>query len=282
MSSLTQKIGIGLRHCHFNDVLAELPDVGWLEVHSENFFCDGGAPHFYLKKISKHYPLSFHGVGLSIGSADINITDHLEKLKKLISLYDPFLVSDHLSWSQFGNTYYNDLLPIAYTQESLKLVIDHVHQIQDVLKRQFLIENPSSYISFTNTEMEEWDFLNTLVEKTGCGLLLDVNNIYVSTHNLGGSPYQYLDHIKPEYIKEIHLAGPNARVIEGREVLVDTHSKPVLDEVWLLYEYALKKIGIPPTLIEWDEEIPELKILLGEAQKAKNIIKKVSHERYVA
>ncbi|MBI3574721.1 MAG: DUF692 domain-containing protein [Gammaproteobacteria bacterium] len=264
------RAGIGLRAEHYREVVATRPPVGWFEVHSENYFGDGGAPHHYLEQVRRDYPLSLHGVGLSLGSADALNRAHLEKLKALIQHYEPGLVSDHLSWSSVDGRYLNDLLPLPYTGESLRHVAERVSEAQDFLGREILIENPSSYLQYQHSDRGEAEFLAELAARSGCGILLDVNNIYVSASNHGYDAETYLRAIPPARVREIHLAGHTVnRYPEGEAV--DTHNARVCDAVWTLYGEALQRVGPVPVLIEWDTDLPSLSVLLDEARKAEAI-----------
>lgn len=262
------KAGVGLRHVHFREIVETKPEVAWFEGHSENFFGKGGAPLHYLEKIRRDYPVSFHGVGLSLGSADPLDREHLKKLKTLVDRFEPGLVSEHVSWSRVGGAHLHDLLPMPYTGESLEVLCRHVEEMQEFLGRQILIENPSSYLAFTHSDIPEAEFLTETVKRTGCRLLLDVNNIYVSSRNLGLDAEAYLQELTPAMVGEIHLAGYHVNQVEEKEVLIDDHGAPVYDEVWSLYDKALAQLGPVPTLIEWDTRIPPLEVLLQEAAKA--------------
>ena len=262
--------GVGLRAPHYREVIDTHPDVAWFEVHSENFFADGGKPHEILEQVRAQYPLSLHGVGLSLGSTDPLNVWHLEKLKGLIDRYEPGLVSEHLCWCSVDNHYLNDLLPLPYTKEALQHVVERIEQVQDYLGRQILIENLSSYLQFTDSTIPEWEFLSNVATASGCAILLDVNNIYVNAHNHGFDPVVYLEAIPVSAVKEMHLAGHSN---EG-DCLIDTHSKPVTDAVWQLYAHAVARFGRLPTLIEWDTDIPPLDVLLNEAARAEKIMEK--------
>ena len=268
------RAGIGLRAEHYREVVATRPAVGWFEVHSENYFGDGGAPHHYLEQVRRDYPLSLHGVGLSLGSADELNRTHLEKLKALIQRYEPGLVSDHLSWSSVDGRYLNDLLPLPYTGESLRHVAAHVSAAQDFLGREILIENPSSYLQYRHSDMGEAEFLAELSVRSGCGILLDVNNIYVSASNHGFDAQAYLRAIPPTRVREIHLAGHTVNRYPEGEILIDTHNARVCDAVWALYRDTLTHVGRVPVLIEWDTDLPALSVLLDEARKAEAIQEK--------
>jgi uncharacterized protein (UPF0276 family) len=267
--SLPTAAGIGLRAPHYRELLQRLPDVGWLEVHSENYFGDGGQPLYFLEQARMNYPLSLHGVGLSLGSVDELNQDHLRKLKRLVARFAPALVSDHLCWCSSGGRFANDLLPLPYTEEALDVTRRHVAEAQAYLGRQILVENMSSYLSFEHSTLSEWDFLRELSLRTGCGILLDVNNVYVSSVNHGFAPDAYFDALRPESVNEIHLAGFD----EASGCLIDTHGKPVAEAVWRLYAQALARFGPIPTLIEWDTDIPPLDVLLAEASRAQALLK---------
>ena len=262
------KAGVGLRAQHYREVLERRPAVAWLEVHSENYFGDGGAPLYYLEQIRTHYPLSLHGVGLSLGSTDALNTWHLNKLKRLIERFEPALVSEHLSWSSIGGRYLNDLLPLPYTEESLNHMVARVVEVQEHLGRQILVENPSTYLQYEFSVIPEQEFISELSRRSGCGILLDVNNIYVSAVNHGFDAQAYLRAIAPELVQEIHLAGFTVNHFEDGEVLIDSHNRPVWEAVWALYRKALQHLGPRPTLIEWDVDIPALEVLVAEAHKA--------------
>jgi uncharacterized protein (UPF0276 family) len=263
--------GIGLRAQHHADVLEERPAVGWFEAHSENYFADGGAHLDYLDRIRADYPLSLHGVGLSLGSADPLDREHLRRLKRLSRRVEPALISEHLSWSSVGGTFANDLLPLPYTEEALGHVSAKIAQAQDLLGRRILIENVSSYLEFSCSRIPEWEFLAAVATTSGCGILLDLNNIYVSACNHGFDAQAYLEAMPRNAVEELHLAGHTPVIHDGRELLIDTHSAPVCADVWELYRAALARFGEVPTLIEWDADLPPLAILVAEADKANSI-----------
>lgn len=266
------RAGIGLRPDHYRDVVESRPDVGWFEVHTENYFGAGGPPHHYLEAVRRDYPVSFHGVGLSLGTeADLNHA-HLTRLKNLADRYEPGLISEHLSWSIVGGVYLNDLLPLPYTEESLSVVRDHISKLQDFLGRQILIENPSTYLRFAESAIAEPEFLATLARQTGCGILLDVNNVFVSASNHGFDAAAYLDAIPTEMVHEVHLAGHHVNHYENKIIRIDDHGSTVSPDVWFLFERAVDRFGQIPTLIEWDTRIPPLSTLLGEARKAESIL----------
>lgn len=263
--------GIGLRAVHYGEFLRERPALEFVEVHSENFFGTGprdeigGLPRRTLERVRADHALSLHGVGLSLGAAEPVRRDHLRQLRRLATRFEPRWISDHLAWVGLGGRYVNDLLPLPYTEEALAQVVANVRATQDFLGRAILVENPSCYLSFAHSTIAEWDFMNAVVHATGCGILLDVNNVHVSATNLGFDPRVYLAAIDARAVQEIHLAGSTRRA-DG--LLVDTHSRPVSAEVWSLYEFALRCCGDTPTLVEWDAELPPLSTLLDEARRA--------------
>lgn len=266
--SVPASAGIGLRPEHYLDLMERMPEIGWFEVHSENYFGRGGAPRHYLERIRRDYPVSLHGVGLSLGSTDALNRAHLQKLKDLIDWIEPGLVSEHLSWSSFEGFYLNDLVPLPYTQKALDHVARRVEAVQNWLGRAILIENPSSYLEFKDSTYTECAFLAELTRRTGCGLLLDVNNVYVSCQNHGWDADRYLDEIPGERVGEIHLAGHSVNHWAGGSILIDTHNCLVTEPVWELYRGTLARFGPKPTLIEWDVDVPELDVLLEEAARA--------------
>lgn len=272
MTPLPSQAGIGLQSQHYKQILELKPAIAWLEVHSENYFAEGGQPLAILTQIRQHYPLSLHGVGLSLGSVDSLNLGHLTKLKRLMQQVEPVLVSEHLSWGALDGRHYNDLLPLPYTQEALAHMIERVNQTQDYLGRQILIENISSYTQFIDSCIPEGEFIAELARQTSCGILLDVNNIYVSAYNLGFNPNVYWQAIPAESILEIHLAGHSRDTIAEQTVLIDTHDQPITAEVWQLYQQIITSIGPKPTLIEWDANLPELAVLLAEANKASTLL----------
>ncbi len=268
--------GIGLRAQHHRDVLEQRPSVGWLEAHSENYFAAGGAQPEFLERIRSQYPLSLHGVGLSLGSTDPLDRRHLENLKRIVARFEPALLSEHLSWGSFRGRHFNDLLPLPYTEEALRHMVSRVSEVQDFLGRQILIENVSSYLEFTCSAMSEWEFLAALAFESGCAILLDVNNIYVSARNHGFDAHEYLARMPAKAVREIHLAGHNRKSYRGRDLLIDTHSTFVCADVWALYAAAIRRFGPVPTLIEWDTDIPALSVLVEEAQRA-DAIREAQH-----
>jgi uncharacterized protein len=267
-------VGIGLRAPHYAQVLEERPALGFVEVHSENFYAEGGAALGWLERFRAAYPLSLHGVGLSLGSADALDMRHLEKLARLADRFEPALVSEHLCWSSFAGRHANDLLPLPFTDEALDHVVARVEAVQERLRRAILVENVSSYLTFAHSTIPEWEFVAEVARRSGCGVLLDVNNIWVNACNHGFDAARYLGAIDPRSVGEIHLAGFDR--IGGR--LVDTHGTRVADEVWALYRAAIERFGERPTLVEWDTDIPGLEVLLDEARKARSILAHPSRE----
>lgn len=261
--------GVGLKPEHYRTILEQRPAVGFFEIHAENYMGAGGPPHRYLCAIREHYPLSLHGVGLSIGASHSLSDAHLRRLKVLIDRYQPAMFSEHLAWSTHASGYLNDLLPIPYTLETLKRVVDHVDAAQAFLGRQLLLENPSTYVRFAESTYSEPDFINEIVQRSGCGVLLDVNNVHVSAVNHGFDPYAYIDAINLDAVGEIHLAG-HAREVDGDgfDLLIDTHDRLISDAVWLLYEHAVRGAGAVSTLIEWDANIPDFEVLLAQSDRA--------------
>lgn len=276
-----EPVGIGLRYPHYQEVLETDLNLGWLEVHPENYF-GGGAHRHFLSEARKSYNLSLHAVGLSLGSDQPVDENHLAQFKELIDIYQPFNVSDHASWSASGNAHLNDLLPLPYTQESLDKLARNVERAMEVFGRKMLIENPSSYVAFAGNEMHEDVFMNRLAEMTGCGILLDLNNIYVQAHNHGYDAWAYIETIDKRHVGEMHLAGHIEQEAGDGVILVDTHSRPVKGDVWDLYKHAVKHVGVVPTLIEWDTDIPDLATLVGEADKARAILADIGGERHAA
>jgi uncharacterized protein (UPF0276 family) len=262
------QFGLGLRKPHYRDFLegeSAVP-VDFVEVISENFMVDGGRPLHVLERVRERHPVALHGVSMSLGSADGLRDDYLRRLRSLADAVDPLFISDHLSWSRIERFNSHDLLPLPYTQEALDAVSANIHHAQDTLGRTMLIENPSSYVSFPG-DMTEWEFLDAVCTRTGCGLLLDVNNIYVSASNHGFDAQAYLSGIPAARVRQIHLAGHS----QGRDLLIDTHDKPVPDPVWALYASALERLGPVATMIERDGDIPPLSALLAELGSARDI-----------
>lgn len=268
----TQSTGIGLRAPHYAQVLEALPPLGFLEVHSENFFHAGGAAMRVLERTREHYPLSLHGVGLSLASADVLAEAHLDRLAVLVERIEPALVSEHLCWGAVDGVHFNDLLPFPYSNEALSLLVERVEIVQERLGRRILIENLSSYVQFRDSVMSECEFLGELARRSGCGLLLDVNNLYVNAQNFGFDAHAelacLLTSVPAGSVGEIHVAGHS----QGELCLIDTHGSRVCEEVWSLYGAAIARCGAVPTLIEWDTDIPELEVLLEEAAIARGVL----------
>jgi uncharacterized protein (UPF0276 family) len=267
-SSIPAAAGIGLRFPHHEYVLQERPAVPWFEVHAENYF-GGGSARRTLEAVRSNYPLSLHGVGLSLGSADGLDPLHLARLAELVQLIEPGLVSEHLSWSVSGGRYFADLLPLPLTEEALDVVCRHVQQTQELLRRPILLENPSTYLQFEHSTIPEAQFLAAVAQRTGCGILCDLNNIFVSASNHGWDPLSYLDALPAGAIGEYHLAGHAVCTLaDARVVRIDNHGSRVAAPVWTLYQQALQRFGARPTLIEWDTDIPAFEVLLDEAAQA--------------
>lgn len=273
--------GVGLRSIHLPHIFKNLKkikkEIGWFEVHGENYYNFESPLFSDLIEVRKNFPISLHCVGNSLGSAQKLDLNHLKKLKELIKIIDPFLVSDHISWGRIDGKHFNDLLPLPYTKNSLKAIISNVETMQDFLGRKILIENPSAYLVFKNQEMDEAEFINEICKKTGCDLLLDVNNIFVSaSNNKAFKIEEYLKKLDKKIVKEIHLAGHSkSKIFDGKkqkEILIDTHNDVVCDEVWEIYKNAVKKFKNTPFLIEWDQDFPEFKVLLSEAKKARDLM----------
>jgi hypothetical protein len=266
------RAGAGLKPEHQRHVLEARPDVGWFEVHAENYMGAGGPPHHFLERVRALYPLSVHGVGLSIGSANGMAPGHLGRLKSVVDRYQPFVVSEHLAWSMHDGTFLNDLLPLPYTEATLSLVACHVDEAQMVLGRRILIENPSTYLRFDGEEMPETEFLRALARRSGCGLLLDINNVVVSAANHGFDPRAYLERFPHEHVGEIHLAGHAVLESDGDALFVDTHDRTISPEVWSLFRDVIARRGGRPTLIEWDSDVPAWPDLEAEVHQAQSIL----------
>lgn len=273
--TIPAQAGIGLRAPHYQDILTQKPNIGWFEVHSENYFGKGGKPLEYLEKIRAEYPLSLHGVGLSLGSTDPLDQQHLEKLKGLVARFQPGLISEHVCWSSVNRQHLNDLIPLPYTEESLKRMMQKINRVQEILQQQILIENISSYLQYGHDTIPEYEFISTVAKQSGCGILLDVNNLYVNHINHGWNIQHYLQQIPVAFVKEIHLAGYTENILAQSRILIDTHNQKVSEPVWQLYEKALQRFKKIPTLIEWDKDIPALELLLQEAQKAQSFMEKL-------
>ena len=267
--------GLGLRKEHYETVLAEHPPVDWFEIISENYMVAGGKPHYYLDRIREHYPLVMHGVSLSIGGTDPLDQEYLIRLKALTERVEPAWISDHLCWTGVNGTNLHDLMPLPYTPETIRHVAERVSQVQDYLGRQILLENVSSYVAYTASEMTEWEFLCEIAEIADCLILLDVNNIYVSAINHNFDPYAYLTGIPIERVRQFHLAGHTCQ----QDLIIDTHDHPIVDPVWDLYAAAVRRFGYVSTMIERDDNIPPLFELLDELEQARRIAEEIHRER---
>ena len=263
--------GLGLRPEHYLEVLESLPDVDWFEIISENYLVDGGKPLHYLDRIREHYPMVMHGVSLSIGSSDPLDLEYLAGLKRLAARVEPAWVSDHLCWTGIGGRNLHDLLPLPYTEEAVAHVAERVARVQDYLGRRILLENVSSYVTYTDSRVSEWEFLSAVAERADCWILLDVNNVYVSAHNHGFDPLAYLDGVPRERVRQIHLAGHS----HNGSLIIDTHDHPVPDPVWDLYVEAVARLGPVSTMIERDDDIPPLGVLLEELTRARSLAESV-------
>lgn len=272
-TQLPASAGVGFKPEHFSDILAGEQPIGFVEIHAENYMGAGGAPHAQLRKLCERYALSVHGVGLSIGSPQPLDRTHLARLKILCDRYQPASFSEHLAWSSHGEIYLNDLLPLPYTEETLERVIAHIDLVQDTLAREMLLENPSTYVQFAQSTIPETEFLGEIARRTGCGLLLDVNNVFVSARNQATSAHTYLANFPLARVREIHLGGHDEQTDDaGAPLLIDSHGAPVADPVWSLYESVIAEIGALPTLVEWDNDVPAWPALAAEARAAKVIL----------
>lgn len=268
--------GVGYKPQHFSDILQDPAPVGWLEVHAENYMSDGGRPIAQLKVLAERFPLSVHGVGLSIGGEGRLDPDHLNRLKSLCDWLNPASFSEHLAWSTHDSHFLNDLLPLPYTNATLSRVADHIDEVQGTLGRKMLLENPSSYLAFAESTWSETDFLAELVRRTGCGLLLDVNNVFVSATNLDYSPQGYIDAYPLDAVGEIHLGGHDEDEDDhGAPLLIDSHGRAVVDPVWALLDYTLARSGAKPLLVEWDTDVPDWPVLAQEARRAASALTRV-------
>lgn len=279
-ADIPPRAGIGLKPEHYREILAAEPAVGFFEVHAENYMGCGGPPHRYLEAIRARYPISLHGVALSIGAARPLDRDHLLRLSTLVARYQPALFSEHLAWSSHGGKFLNDLLPVPYTEETLARVCQHIDQVQEVLGRHMLLENPATYVRFVESTIPEAEFLSAIAARTGCGLLLDVNNVQVSAVNHGYDPIVYLDAFPIGPVAEIHLAGfAESQDDAGHRLLIDHHGSAVDGTVWALYAHALQRFGPMPTLIEWDNSVPAWPTLLAEAEHAQALLRAAASQR---
>jgi uncharacterized protein len=269
------RTGAGFKPEQLEDILQDDRKVGFFEVHAENYMGKGGAPHVALERLRQDYPIFVHGVGLSIGGAQPLNIEHLNRFKAVVERYEPTVVSEHLAWSTHDDTYYNDLLPVSYTRDVLDRVVSHIHQVQDVLGRNMLLENPSTYVAFEASEMSETDFIREIAKRTGCGLLLDINNVFISATNHNYSAERYLADFPLNSVQEIHLAGHATETDDdGNPLLIDAHDRAVSNDVWSLYETVLATKGLVPTLVEWDNDVPAWSILKAEANLADQILQR--------
>lgn len=271
--TLPARAGLGLKPEHVADILDCCPDVGFFEVHAENYMGDGGAPHRALSEIVARYPLSLHGVGLSIGAERLLDRQHLARLRRLVDRYAPQSFSEHLAWSTHDGCFLNDLLPLPYTKATLARVADHVDEVQQAVGRQLLLENPSTYVLFEESTIEEAEFLDAVAERSGCGLLLDVNNVMVSAVNHRFDAHAYIDRFPVQRVGEIHLGGYDETLDgAGDRLLIDAHDRKVTDDVFALFRYTIARTGPVPTLIEWDNRVPAFPVLLAEARRADRVL----------
>ena len=269
-SNDSRRVGTSFKHEHLADILDARPQETFFEVHAENYMGAGGPPHRALESLRREHPLSVHGVCMSIGGPRPLDSAHLKRFRDVCLRYEPTLVSEHLAWSSHGGAFFNDLLPLPYTRETLALVCAHVDQIQDVIRRPLLLENPSTYVRFASSTMTESEFLKTVADRTGCGLLLDLNNVFVSATNHGYDARTYLEQFPLDVVGEIHLAGHAEQLDdEGDRLLIDSHDRAVSDAVWSLYEHVIEQLGPMPTLIEWDSDLPEWKVLWNQVMQAR-------------
>jgi uncharacterized protein (UPF0276 family) len=272
-SHLPARVGVGFKPEHYEGIAEAPGPLGFIEIHAENYMGAGGLPHAMLERLRNHYPLSVHGVGLSIGGAGPLDQTHLQRLKILCDRYQPESFSEHLAWSSHDGAYLNDLLPLPYTEETQQHIIRHIDDVQSTLNRQMLLENPSTYMRFEESAIPETDFLKTIAERTGCGLLLDINNVFVSATNHALDPRAYLNAFPLEHVREIHLGGHTEDADdEGAVLLIDAHGSPTAGPVWALYDETISKTGPIATLIEWDNDVPAWPILRAEAERAHTIL----------
>lgn len=279
-STLPRRAGVGFKPEHFAEIDAGPQPLGFFEIHAENYMGAGGPPHARLSRLREDYALSIHGVGLSIGALQPLDREHLQRLKVLCDRYQPESFSEHLAWSSHGEVFLNDLLPLPYTEATLDCVVAHIDEVQTLLKRQMLLENPATYLTFRESTFEETDFLAEVVRRTGCGLLLDVNNVFVASTNHGIDPRAYLARFPLDAVREIHLGGHSEATDDaGAALLIDSHDTAVKDPVWALYEEVIDRTGPIATLIEWDNDVPVWPILLAEARAAEGILDRVARRR---
>ncbi|AQS46742.1 hypothetical protein BMG03_02165 [Thioclava nitratireducens] len=270
--TLPRKAGLGFKPEHFPAISETKPDLGFFEIHAENYMGAGGMPHAMLERLRADYALSVHGVGLSIGGPDPLDRDHLARLKALCDRYDPESFSEHLAWASHGGVWMHDLLPLPYTAETLALTCDHVDEVQEHLGRRMLLENPATYVLFDNSEIPETEFLTEISQRTGCGLLLDVNNVFVSCVNHRQDPRAYLEAFPLNRVGEVHLAGHEEEELPSGPLLIDSHGREVAEPVWALYAETVSNTGPLPSLIEWDNDVPDFATLMAEAERASMIL----------
>ena len=274
-SKLPRRAGVGFKPEHFASINASRQSIGFFEVHAENYMGAGGPPHAQLGRLREDYALSVHGVGLSIGSMQPLNRDHLDRLKVVCNRYEPESFSEHLAWSTHDSVFLNDLLPLPYTEATLACVVEHIDEVQSVLKRQMLLENPATYLLFEESTIEETAFLNEIARRTGCGLLLDVNNVFVAATNRNMNPRDYLSRFPVERVHEIHLSGHSETIDDlGATLLIDSHDTPVKDPVWALYEELIARTGPVASLVEWDNDVPDWPVLRAEAEAADAILRR--------
>jgi uncharacterized protein (UPF0276 family) len=274
---LPASVGVGFKPAHFADLMSDQQPIEFVEVHAENYMSDGGRPHAQLRALCERLSLSIHGVGLSIGSPQPLDADHLRRLRTLCDRYRPASFSEHLAWSSHDGAYLNDLLPLPYTEETLARVVEHVDRVQSTLNRQMLLENPSTYVAFESSSIPETAFLDEIARRTGCGLLLDVNNVFVSSRNHGADPQSYLAEFPLARVGEAHLGGHDEQTDDlGAPLLIDSHRTAVAAGVWQLFEWVIARTGPLPTLIEWDNDVPAWPVLKAEAQRARTLLEGTS------
>lgn len=277
---VTGRAGTSFKHAHLPAILEAGPDLGFFEVHAENYMGAGGPPHRALERVRRDHPVSLHGVCMSIGGPRPLDRDHLSRFRALVERYEPALISEHLAWSTHANAFLNDLLPLPYTDDTLAHVCRHIDEVQEAIGRHVLLENPSTYLAFASSTMSETDFIRAIAQRTGCGLLLDINNVFVSATNHGYSALDYLAEFPLAEVGEIHLAGHAEQSDdEGELLLIDSHDGPVADAVWVLYERVVERRGPIPTLVEWDSKLPDWPVLRSEAMAAQAILDRVGAER---
>lgn len=273
-ASLPARAGIGLRSAHFGEFAARRPDVAFLEVHTENYFHAGGREPLLLDRLRADYPVSLHGVGLALGSVEPLDREHVARVAAAVRRFEPAVVSEHACWGRFAGQHFNDLLPLPFTDEAVLHLAARVRELQDALGRRILVENVSQYLRFQHSTLSEGEFLEALAAESGCGVLLDINNLYVNSVNVGFDPVATIDRLPPAVVGELHLAGHLRKEIDGQPLLIDDHGSRVCDEVWALYGRALDRLGPVPTLIEWDTNVPPLETLLSEAQLADAVLRR--------